>query len=178
MKRAIREYVKLLIEATPAWPSSTPIRNVGSSPRVATHYDNSVFTGNVRDDDAGLPQDIPKAGCCVVQRSDGKVLAVERGVNSDEWAFPGGGVDEGETPEEGASRELYEETGLVSTALKHLITKMSGRHETSTYLADVEDESQVRGSHEGRAHWVDWQVIFDGPYGDYAREVHQLLNTH
>ena len=28
------------------------------------------------------------------------------------WGVPGGGIDEGETPEQGALRELYEETGL------------------------------------------------------------------
>jgi 8-oxo-dGTP pyrophosphatase MutT (NUDIX family) len=28
------------------------------------------------------------------------------------WFTPGGGLDEGETPEQGAARELFEETGL------------------------------------------------------------------
>ncbi len=47
---------------------------------------------------------------------DGKVLVVRRVAHDDtlagEWELPGGGVDVGETIEQGAIRELQEETGL------------------------------------------------------------------
>src|SRR5690349_17223825 len=34
----------------------------------------------------------------------------------DTWCFPGGGIEAGETPREGAARELAEETGIVVAA--------------------------------------------------------------
>ena len=48
----------------------------------------------------------------VVRRSDGRVLAFERAEPAGAWQFPQGGIDEGETPEQAAWRELAEETGL------------------------------------------------------------------
>jgi ADP-ribose pyrophosphatase YjhB (NUDIX family) len=36
------------------------------------------------------------------------------------WTLPGGGIDHGEHPEEGALRELHEETGLVGTIVELL----------------------------------------------------------
>lgn len=43
------------------------------------------------------------------------------------WITPGGGIDEGETPEQAAVRELYEETGLV-LGLDALMGPVATRH--------------------------------------------------
>jgi len=49
------------------------------------------------------------------------------------WNFPGGGVDEGETPEEACIREMKEETGL-DIRITELLDGADGRH---TYLAEI-----------------------------------------
>ena len=59
---------------------------------------------------------------CVVfglDQKDLKVLLIERDREpfAGKWALPGGFVDEDETPEEAARRELAEETGLSGVFL-------------------------------------------------------------
>lgn len=48
----------------------------------------------------------------VVFRADKKVLLCQRSDMEDSWQFPQGGIEEGETPEQAAARELREETSL------------------------------------------------------------------
>lgn len=49
----------------------------------------------------------------VISRSDGQVLAFERADVPGAWQLPQGGLDEGETAEQAAWREMAEETGLT-----------------------------------------------------------------
>jgi len=50
-----------------------------------------------------------------------KVLLVKR-KDVPVWVLPGGGVDENETIEEAAKRELFEETGITSPFLQHVLS--------------------------------------------------------
>ncbi len=60
-----------------------------------------------------------RAGIVLIQ--DGKVALIERHrAGLDYFVFPGGGVDEGETPEQAAVREAMEELG-VEVAIKQKI---------------------------------------------------------
>jgi putative (di)nucleoside polyphosphate hydrolase len=62
-------------------------------------------------DPASLPYR-PGAGIMLLNR-EGKVFVAQRLDNAaDAWQMPQGGLDEGEAPEEGALRELEEETGI------------------------------------------------------------------
>jgi ADP-ribose pyrophosphatase len=57
----------------------------------------------------------PRVGVGAVVFRDGRVLLVRRGVAPARglWAIPGGGLRLGETLQEGAEREILEETGIV-----------------------------------------------------------------
>lgn len=48
----------------------------------------------------------------IIRRADGQVMVFERKDHPGQWQLPQGGLDDGESPEQGALRELGEETGL------------------------------------------------------------------
>lgn len=50
-----------------------------------------------------------------IMRDDAHVLAISRGKDVTDWGMPGGFLERGELPAEGAARELAEETGLLLT---------------------------------------------------------------
>ncbi len=63
--------------------------------------------------------------CVIVIRSDQKILLQLRKDNGC-WGLPGGSMEPGESLEQAASRELYEETGLTASGLS-LLEVFSGK---------------------------------------------------
>ena len=61
----------------------------------------------------------PNVGIIVINKL-GQVLWAKRLGKQGAWQFPQGGIDEGETPEGALYRELHEEVGLLSEAVKIL----------------------------------------------------------
>lgn len=56
----------------------------------------------------------PKVAACTIPLIDGKVVLIRRAIEPGHglWVYPGGFVDRGETVEEAAARETFEEAGL------------------------------------------------------------------
>ena len=100
---------------------------------------------------------------CYIEK-DGKYLMLHRvkkenDVNRDKWIGVGGKFEEGESPEECAAREIFEETGLV---VKNLAYRGIVTFDCPPYPTDymhlftaTEFEGKVKECDEGRLEWVD-----------------------
>lgn len=98
-----------------------------------------------------------------------KVLLIKRKNDpfKDHWALPGGFLEEDETLEEGAKRELHEETGLRVNKL-HQVRAFGavgrdprGRTISVAFLGKVEEERKVKGADDARE--AAWFPVNDLP---------------
>ena len=62
--------------------------------------------------DEGLVQGTAHGAACVIFDDEGRVLLVHHTYGRLNWELPGGAAEPGEAPDETATRELLEETGL------------------------------------------------------------------
>lgn len=101
---------------------------------------------------------------CVIFGYDGrklKVLLIERGIEpyKGRWAFPGGFLNMDETAEEGALRELQEETGLTGPYIKQFHTFTDPARDprerviTIAFYALVRLQDVRGGDDAARAQW-------------------------
>src|SRR4051812_39823266 len=70
--------------------------------------------------------DFPRPAVAVALRDDaGRILLVRQQrfiVDRDVWALPSGGVEQGESADAAAARELEEETGMTPASVAHLVS--------------------------------------------------------
>lgn len=100
---------------------------------------------------------------CYIEK-DGKYLMLHRikkenDVNRDKWIGVGGRFEEGESPEECAAREIFEETGL---RVKNLAYRAIVTFDCPPYPTDymhlftvTEFEGELKECDEGKLEWVD-----------------------
>lgn len=127
-----------------------------------------------------------EAGVVIIIK-DGKILGVERKEDRTKFGIPGGKREPGETPEEGAIREVLEETGLIVKSMIHVFEReepirVSGGEPffTRCWYA-TEWEGEPRGSEEGNFEWLDLDEITRtrSGYPEYNSEVFAALEkTH
>jgi 8-oxo-dGTP diphosphatase len=112
-------------------------------PRCGERLSEEEFEGRMRDYCESCEQIFwrnpkPFAGVLVVQGNE--ILMVERNVypSKGKLSFPAGYMEEDETPEEAAKRELNEETGLaVDQKDLELFDTVSLRHPDGKYVLGV-----------------------------------------
>lgn len=121
-----------------------------------------------------------RIGCRGIIVRDGKIL-ISHEVNTGYYLIPGGGLEDGETPEQCCVREVLEETGYIVKPIKQYLTVneyYGDYHFISHYFIcemlgeeqqHLTDEEQLRGL---VPEWLDIESIFNiyKKYNDYAFE--------
>ena len=103
-----------------------------------------------------------EAGVVIITHGN-KVLAVERHNEPGKFAFPGGKRERGETPKEGASRELREETGIEAGELVHIYADADQSVEPYFVRAYYAPKwsGVPRPSEEGAVEWLTLEELCD-----------------
>jgi 8-oxo-dGTP diphosphatase len=111
-----------------------------------------------------------EAATIVVRNSrTGKFLLMKRAESKEmmpgRWEFPGGGIDEGETPEEAALREFEEETGLKEeisfSGESAVIDTKHGRIRIFPFLVETTAEEIVLSREHTEYRWIKKEDLED-----------------
>ena len=106
----------------------------------------------------------------------GRILMQHRDANAhvspNQWAMPGGKIEDGETPEEAARREVLEETGITVATVEHFwsgtrpsVSTPDGEVEMHVYCAPTEARQEDVVLGEGQA------MVFLTPGDALARDL-------
>ncbi|WOV83786.1 NUDIX hydrolase [Sporosarcina jeotgali] len=100
------------------------------------------------------------AGICINEHK--KILMI-KGFDSEGWAVPSGGIEEGESPEECCVREVKEETGYDVKVIEQLKLKETiiNGIQVKTYYFKVEKTGESTGINDpdGIIAEADWKSI-------------------
>src|ERR1019366_1455232 len=136
------------------------------------------------------PQAKPKEfSVVIISDGQGKVLFGKRNDNK-KWTLAAGGLNPGETPEEGALREMFEETGLKPKKLSFVTTKKTPNNTVHFFSCQCPGEPTTENDPDkecSKLQWVDvrggvpsniWNNLH-GPKGDenIVRQVYDLKKS-
>jgi 8-oxo-dGTP diphosphatase len=99
---------------------------------------------------------------CIVPRGRTLLLAQEADPEGTHWCLPGGGVEEGETPEAAALRELWEECGVHGRLLRQVsIVYFETGEQYHTFLVDIGEQAPALPD-DPEAREKNWGVLAVG----------------
>ena len=114
----------------------------------------------------------PIVACAAMVREDvnGRFLGVSRKDDYDDWGWPAGKREPGETLEDCALRELLEETGLVGEIVRHVYTGLDGgAGQCAAFEVRVVGKAARAKGETGRVDLVTKERLYAGRWGDYNR---------
>ena len=114
----------------------------------------------------------------VVLNDKGQVLLVSRKDDHSDFGLPGGKLDEGETFEEAAIREVKEETGINVKNLTMIFAMHRKGRMGQTFIAEY--SGKIDYDKEKEPHVVKWgkmKEAIDGKFGYWNKLVKESLDS-
>lgn len=118
---------------------------------------------------------------CIIIKNDSipEILLIKRKFEpyKDSWAMPGGFIDEDETLEQAASRELFEETSLKNIELSQYHTFSNpnrdprGRTISTIFFGFPDNKAQAKANDDAKE--VKWFSIYELP--KLAFDHHEII---
>lgn len=109
----------------------------------------------------------------------GKLLLLKRSASAgnepETWGFPGGHIEDGETPAQAAVRELKEETGLTITGLSDPVAALN---DVVVFRADVPSFTPMLNDEHTAYEWADLNNLPEPLHSGIMDLVQQMSGTH
>lgn len=127
------------------------------------------------------------AVCVLIQDAQGRILAISRPNNRQDFGLIGGGVEQNDgdlradpdgTLRRAAVRELWEEAGirLQPHQLKPVYRAQARRRFATVFIPTVQpDPPKLGHNEEGWVAWVEPERICQGSFGPYNRKLLDVL---
>lgn len=123
----------------------------------------------------------------IILNDNNQILFTERSSTDDYfpgyWELPGGGMEYGETPQEGLKREILEECGIEIEIIKPIDANTYFINELQrieiTFLCKAKD-TKVKLSHEHTKHlWLDFEDINTIKISSYVEDIiNRFISSH
>ena len=120
---------------------------------------------------------------CAVIINEGRILATQRGYGNYEgkWEFPGGKIEEGETPEIALIREIREELGC-EIEYGHILTGVSYDYPEYhvfmlAFLCQLQDVSKITLKEHKDMKWLDAESIYSVDWLPSDLEVLEMVKN-
>ncbi len=122
-----------------------------------------------------------------IENDAGKYLMLHRtrkknDVNKDKWIGVGGKIEQGETPEMCARREMLEETGLTAGLLAYRgivhFNSDTDPSEEMHLFHTFEYSGEIKDCDEGELEWIDKGALYDLPIWEGDKIFLKLLEAN
>lgn len=112
------------------------------------------------------------SGILIIENN--KVLAVSRKEDPTDFGLPCGKVEDGESFSQAAIRELGQETGLIASNLSLVFWDYVNEYLVKTFVTG-NYSGIIQTKEKGIVEFVDFDVIFNGSFGNYNKKLFKRL---